>query len=180
MVPYINYIENHFLIKRRRQSRWLLFFSFLFLSFSPFFLTYKVTFLFGKLKVQKRPTFLSPQFISNWGFLCKSLELSGRELSDRSGQQECSVLYLPASLPAFAQTYKTHHCAQTTHRQFFIQKWPFKTCHPLTAWFPAPEGKEVKKQKKNTIRQNAELDKGDKDAMFELDTLWWTASVLRD
>lgn len=45
MVPCINYIENHFLIKKRDSREDARF-------------TYKVTFLSGQLKVQKRPTFI--------------------------------------------------------------------------------------------------------------------------
>lgn len=39
---------------------------------------------------------------------------------------------------------------------------------------------QKEKKKKNPDRQNADLNKGDNDAMFELDTLWQTTSVLRD
>lgn len=66
------------------------------------------------------------------------------ELSDRSDQQQHAIF---TSSP-FTKTQNTplwKTCPQTIP---YSKKWPFKTCHPLTAWFPAPEGKEVKKKKK--------------------------------
>ena len=42
------------------------------------------------------------------------------------------------------------------------------------------KSEEEEEGKKKPDRQNADLDKRDKDAMFELDTWWRTTSVLRD
>ena len=58
VIPYINYIESHFLTKRETQE--------------VFFVVcvcfpYKMTFVSGALKVQKRPPFLLPQFIIDSG-----------------------------------------------------------------------------------------------------------------
>lgn len=75
----------------------------------------------------------------------------------QTGLTSRSALSLP-HLPSLR--HKTHHSEKPAPRQFLIQKWPFKTCHPLTAWFPAPEGKEVKKKKKKKIdRQIQNLTK---------------------
>lgn len=52
---------------------------------------------------------------------------------------------------------------------------------PLPGFQLQKENKFKKKEKENPPnRQNAELDTADKDAMSELDTLWWATSVLRD
>lgn len=104
MVPYINYIENHFLIKRRRQSRWPLFFPFLFLPL--LFVTYKVTFLFGKLKVQERPTISSTTVYKQWEGLYVKVRDGAAEdfltgLASRSAQS--FIRPLPPRLPSNVQ-----------------------------------------------------------------------------
>lgn len=68
MVPCINYIENHFLMKRRENR------------VDAFFFTYEVTFLSGQLKAQKRPIFLLLPFIINSeDSYVKAQKLSGKE-----------------------------------------------------------------------------------------------------
>lgn len=101
MVPCINYIENHFLIKKRDSREDARF-------------TYKVTFLSGQLKVQKRPTFIFflPQFIIDSGdSYVKAEKLSGKE------NGTFRQVWPAGALPLLKHTT----LKKSAHRQFFIQ-----------------------------------------------------------
>lgn len=150
-------------------------------DFFFFLLTNKVIFLFGEFKVQERPTFLLPQFIiDSEASYVKAWKLNGKELSDRSGLQECAILY-PSQPPL---THTKHTTVQKVHTDNSSFKNDLlNICCPLTAWFPAPEGKEVKKKdenKTNLCQTKCRTWQRRQDAMFELDTLQRTTSVLRD
>lgn len=109
---------------------------------------YKVAF-FLECSVQKRSTFFFwPQFIiDSEGSYVKAEKLSGKENETFRQVWAAGEPPLLVHLPSLKHTKHTT-LKKSAHRQFFIQKWPFRTCHPLTAWFPAPEGKEVKKKEK--------------------------------
>ena len=88
--------------------------------------------------------FFLPQFIIDSGdSYVKAEKLSGKE--NGTFRQVCSAGALPWLKHTKHSTLEKKKCL---HRQFFIQKWPFRTCRPLTAWFLPPEGKKVKRKKK--------------------------------
>lgn len=119
----------------------------------------KVTF-FTELKVQRSLNFFfsATVYYRFRGCIWKHGEIEWcRKLDFQAGLTSRSVLSSP-HLPSLK--HKTHHSEKPARRQFLIQKWLFKTCHPLTVWLPAPEGKEVKKKKKKKIdRQMQNLTK---------------------
>lgn len=110
-----------------------------------------MTFLSGELQVSERRTRLPP-----W---CPSLSAIqrvrtgkhiGRERT-RPGQRARSASHLPP-LP-----HQTHYCATAHTDDSLFQNDLLNICCPLPAWFPVPEGKEVKKREKDTTRKHHPL-----------------------